>query len=212
MEAVKPAHVDHVVRMLGLQHLLQRRLAETEEGGRRRQQHRQGLDVRDRAEVLPQHRVDQPDRLIGALVEVDVRVVMTGEDPVERVGHRLGHVAVQVEHGGDRHRFADKRPHRRGEIALHILQVLDHARSVQVEKDGIDRMRRGDPGEDILPKGFVRVGPDRAGGLGVDDQDRHDLEANRSHARMAPLSVSRSRRIAAPRRWWNAEAGVVSRQ
>ena len=176
-EPVEPAHVDDVVGPLGFEHLGEHRLADAHERGRRREQHRHGLDVHDRPEVLAQHGVDQADGLVGAFVEVHVGVVVTGEHAVQRIGHRPGDVAVQVEHRRDRHGFPDQVAHRGREIAFEILQVLHHAGAVQVQEDAIDRTRRRDPGEDLLLEGLVRFRLDRARRLGIDDQDGRDLES-----------------------------------
>ena len=121
-----------------------------------------------------------------------MRVVMTGEHPVQRVGHCLSDVAMQVEHRDDRHGLAQEVAHRRREIPFEVLEVLHHARPVQIQADGIDRTGRVDPGEDFLPERFVCLGPDRAGRLGGGDQDGHDLESQ-------PLTSAHGSTRGAPR-------------
>ena len=88
---------------------------------RRGQQERQPLDVRDRADSALDERRQGERRVAPALEGVDVRVGAAAEDAGQRVGHRLRHVAVQVEGRDDRHPRPDAVAQALAQVGLDVV-------------------------------------------------------------------------------------------
>ena len=126
------------------------------------------------------HLIDQLDCLDGALVHVDVWILVAGEHAVECVGHALGHVAVQIEARGHGDGLANGIPHGNRKITFEIGQPRDDAGTVQVEVDAIKRKAGDDPLNDLVPESLVCLPADRAGWLSADGKNGHGLDAKRT--------------------------------
>ena len=180
-KAVKPAHVDHAGFLFGREHPRENALADAFERGGRRHQHGHAFDVTHGVQAFVTHAGlvhagDQPHGFVGAVVHVDVRVLMAGKHAVERIRHGLRDVAVQVERRGHRHPCADQVTHGAAQVAFQILQTFHDARAVQREEHAVERCGRREAVQDFLLERLVRRTRDGAGRLRVSDEQRYDLD------------------------------------
>jgi len=100
---------------------------------------RQLAQGHDRADLVPDRADDQFPRLPAAFGHVHVRVGVEAEDGRSCLHAPPCVVAVQVEGGHDRTVRPDLLPHRLDEVAVAVVDALDHHRPVQVEQHAVHR-------------------------------------------------------------------------
>ena len=121
---------------------------------------------RERASAA-ERRIEEPRGARAGLGHVDVRVRAIRDEPVAARHHRARHVRVQIEARDHRHAVADHPPHPPEQLALAVVEMLGHHRTVQIEVDGVERAVRLEPADDLARDPLVRVASHvgrRAGG------------------------------------------------
>jgi hypothetical protein len=123
---------------------------------------------------------DERVELLGALAEVDVRVVLEAHERGGVGDHGVAEVAVRVELGADGRGGADDRAHAGEQVALAVVVAVGDHRAVEAEQDHVDGHGAGEVGEQLVAQGLVGGAHGRAGGLGERGEALEQLVAARA--------------------------------
>ena len=103
---------------------------------------------------------DDGEEFLGALVDIDVRILLKDDDRIDRVDQRFCHITMQVKFDADLGARTDDFAYALDDIGFTVVVTLSHHRAVQWQQHDVDRHGSSKRRQQLVAQALV----DRADG------------------------------------------------